>query len=87
MRYSGRVQGVGFRATARSVAGGFAVSGWVRNEQDGSVLLEVHGAAPHVEAFLTELRAEMGANIRGEDRSSLPDVAPEGAESGFVVLR
>ncbi len=87
MRYSGRVQGVGFRATARSVAGGFAVTGWVRNEPDGSVLLEVQGAAQHVEAFLTELRAEMGGNIRGEDRSSLPDVTPHGGESGFVVLR
>ncbi len=84
VRYSGRVQGVGFRATARSVAGGFAVTGWVRNEPDGCVLLEAQGAPAEVQAFLTDLRSEMGANIKGEDRSTLAD---EPHEVGFVVRR
>ena len=87
VRYSGQVQGVGFRATARSIAAGFAVSGWVKNEPDGSVLLEAQGAPADVEAFLTDLRAEMGANIRGEDRIGLADVGAEAGESGFVVRR
>src|SRR5262245_4151279 len=37
IRFHGRVQGVGFRVTARAIADEFAVSGWVRNEPDGTV--------------------------------------------------
>jgi acylphosphatase len=84
IRFHGRVQGVGFRATARAVAGEFAVSGWVRNEPDGTVLMEVQGAASEVEACLTALRREMGANIRRED-TARADVV-EG-DAGFRITR
>src|SRR5688572_25537300 len=39
--YSGRVQGVGFRYTAKQLAAGFDVTGWVRNLPDGRVELLV----------------------------------------------
>ena len=55
VRYQGRVQGVGFRATARAVATEHVVSGFVRNEPDGSVLLELQGAPEEVEACLVGL--------------------------------
>ncbi len=35
VHYSGRVQGVGFRATARHIACGYEVTGMVRNLPDG----------------------------------------------------
>jgi acylphosphatase len=35
--YSGRVQGVGFRYTVKSVANGFELTGIVRNLPDGRV--------------------------------------------------
>ena len=43
--FTGRVQGVNFRWTACRAAGKYQVSGWVRNEPDGSVrcLVEDHG--------------------------------------------
>jgi hypothetical protein len=34
---------VGFRASAQWVAAGRPLTGWVRNREDGSVLLEVQG--------------------------------------------
>ena len=37
--YSGRVQGVGFRATVRYLACGYDVTGTVRNLPDGRVEL------------------------------------------------
>ena len=39
--YSGRVQGIGFRYTARSIAAGRRVTGFVRNLPDGRVHLIV----------------------------------------------
>ncbi len=40
---SGRVQGVGFRYRARYAAGQLGLTGWVENEPDGTVTLEVQG--------------------------------------------
>ncbi len=50
--YSGRVQGVGFRATVRQVACGYDVTGMVRNLPDGRVELIAEGAKKELEAFL-----------------------------------
>ncbi|MBN9623507.1 MAG: acylphosphatase, partial [Actinobacteria bacterium] len=40
----GRVQGVGFREAAARRAGELGVFGWVRNGDDGTVLLQAEGA-------------------------------------------
>jgi acylphosphatase len=50
--YEGRVQGVGFRFSVRSIATGYDVVGGVRNLIDGRVEVEVQGNAIEVEAFL-----------------------------------
>lgn len=82
--FSGRVQGVGFRATARSIAGSYAVSGWVRNEPDGTVLMEVQGATGAVEDFLASLRRRLGGFIASE--SSIAASVVE-REVGFEIRR
>lgn len=84
VRYTGRVQGVGFRATARSIASGHAVAGWVRNEPDGSVLLEVQGEPAAVRAFLQEVAARLSRNIAAADERV---VAVVEGEVGFEVRR
>ena len=58
--FKGRVQGVGFRATAADSARRFDVTGWVRNQVDGSVRVEVQGEHSAVDAFLADLRAGLG---------------------------
>ena len=68
--YSGRVQGVGFRYTVKSVACGYDVSGTVRNLTDGRVLLAVEGVRPELEAFQKGIReSAVGRFIRQEDVS------------------
>lgn len=54
--YSGHVQGVGFRYTAKTVATGFEITGIVRNLSDGRVELIAEGPRAELEAFRTALR-------------------------------
>lgn len=63
VHYSGRVQGVGFRYTVRSLAIRFDVTGFVRNLPDGQVHLIVEGAADEVAAFLDAIKTEMAHYI------------------------
>jgi acylphosphatase len=84
VRYTGRVQGVGFRATAAATASGFAVTGWVRNERDGSVMLEAQGTAWDVERFLEAIGERLARFIRGADRHGALVVS---GERGFVVRK
>jgi len=51
-RVTGVVQGVNYRATAAREARRRGLTGWVRNDPDGSVLLDVEGEAAAVDAFL-----------------------------------
>jgi acylphosphatase len=65
--YSGHVQGVGFRYTAKTVAAGFEVSGIVRNLSDGRVALIAEGGREELEAFRAAIRdAGLKPFIRGE---------------------
>jgi len=82
--FVGRVQGVGFRATARGVAQQHQVTGWVRNDPDDSVLLEAQGAGRAVEYFLADLRSRMLGLIHREHATP---VSPEPDETGFEIHR
>jgi len=53
--YEGRVQGVGFRFSVKSIATGFDVVGAVKNLMDGRVELEVQGDESEVEEFLAAI--------------------------------
>lgn len=57
--FSGRVQGVGFRQTTAYLAGGFQVTGWVKNLSDGRVELLAEGDEAELERFFTKLRNSM----------------------------
>lgn len=49
---TGRVQGVSFRYYAEERARELGVTGWVRNEPDGSVALHAEGADEAVDALI-----------------------------------
>jgi acylphosphatase len=80
--YSGDVQGVGFRYTARRVAEGYPVTGFVRNLADGRVQLVVEGPEAEVAAFLSELERVMHGYIR---HVATETVAPRGEFTGFAI--
>src|ERR1700761_2254952 len=48
----GKVQGVGFRYATVERAAELGVLGWVRNEEDGAVVVQAEGAAEAVDALV-----------------------------------
>lgn len=81
--YEGRVQGVGFRYTARRVAAGFDVAGYVRNMPDGRVELVASGDADEVDGFLQALRdSELAGHIESEAAGVIPK---PGGLRGFEI--
>lgn len=55
MQFYGRVQGVGFRYHATYRARELELTGWVRNEDDGSVEMEVQGDPDRINLLLLYL--------------------------------
>ncbi len=51
-RFTGRVQGVGFRYRAKYAANGMCITGWVKNEWDGSVEMEAQGTQEAINKML-----------------------------------
>lgn len=70
--FYGRVQGVGFRYTARHAADSLGLTGWVRNEYDGSVMMQVQGEEVKIDHMLHILNNDMYIDIQDMDIKSLP---------------
>jgi len=83
--YSGRVQGIGFRYTAKTVAAGFDLTGIIRNLPDGRVELIAEGHRDELEAFRAAiLAAGLAGFIRDEQVSW---TAAENKFRGFEIVR
>ena len=65
--FHGRVQGVGFRYTTRSIAHRHPVTGWVKNLPSGTVELLVEAEADQVAGFLDELAETFDGHISSTD--------------------
>jgi acylphosphatase len=63
--FSGRVQGVGFRYTAQSIASRHAVAGYVKNLADGRVELVMEGNEAEMEQVVEEISRRMEGFIAG----------------------
>ena len=77
IRVCGVVQGVFFRASARSHAQAMDISGFARNEKDGSVYIEAEGEEENLIQFIEWCH-------RGPERAEVTRVEVE--ESGFKNL-
>jgi len=84
VRIHGRVQGVFFRAEARSRAETLGVAGWVRNEPDGSVEALFEGEPERVDSMVEWCRrGPGGAHV---DEVAVFEEEARHAEHGFRVL-
>jgi acylphosphatase len=84
IRFTGTVQGVGFRYTTRGLAADHDVSGWVRNEPDGSVRCVVEGASEELDRFLAAVRDAMSGCIV---EVSVQKEAATGGFTNFTISR
>ncbi|EHO50917.1 acylphosphatase [Lentilactobacillus kisonensis DSM 19906 = JCM 15041] len=56
MTVSGRVQGVGFRYATIQLARSLKISGWVRNNRDGSVEIVASGYEENLNKFISQVK-------------------------------
>ena len=81
--FEGLVQGVGFRWRARQAAASVGATGWVRNDWNGTVSMELQGSEAQIDRVLQSL--EQGRFIRIEDLQ-VRSIPPEPEERAFVTL-
>ena len=80
-RATGRVQGVAYRAWMRGRALDLGLSGWVRNEADGSVSAHIEGSDEAVHTLLTEMRrGPTFAEVRMVESHPVPPIEAKGFE-------
>jgi acylphosphatase len=73
LHYYGRVQGVGFRYWAHTQAIRTNVTGWARNEYDGSVTVEVQGTSDQIEQFMYGIEhGNRYIRIRNIEKKQIP---------------
>ena len=83
LRIEGRVQGVGFRYSALKVALRYGVSGWVRNETDGTVSAYCEGSGAAVDAFVSWCRK--GPSCSRVTRVAIKKLPFQGVYSKFII--
>lgn len=82
-RFTGQVQGVGFRYRARWAAQALGLTGWVENNWDGSVELEAQGDPAALDRLVPTLTgASRWIEIEGMACHTVPAVLDE---RGFRV--
>lgn len=81
LTFSGRVQGVGFRYRAHSIATALGLTGYVKNNYNGTVEAEVQGPPADIEQFIDTLKHASYIRI---DYVAEYDV-PMGNETFFTI--
>jgi DNA ligase D-like protein (predicted 3'-phosphoesterase) len=74
----GTVQGVGFREAVRALAGQLGVMGWVRNAEDGTVIVHAEGPSDEMDTLVAFLRK--GPSLAAVQKVEMEEVEVEGHE-------
>ena len=80
--FFGWVQGVGFRYTAQYAANAYRVTGWVKNEYDGSVTMEIQGREEDLDKVVLAIESARYIKI---DRTLCRNTAVIPGEKRFSV--
>lgn len=80
--FTGHVQGVGFRAMTRSIAQNFSVTGWVRNDPEGTVSAEIQGDPAEIDQFLMDHELQLGGYTKAVQDDTID---AESGETSFEI--
>ncbi|MCI5698844.1 MAG: acylphosphatase [Lachnospiraceae bacterium] len=70
--FTGRVQGVGFRYNAKYAADLLGLTGWVSNDWDGRVTMEVQGTEEDIDRLILRLQSHRWIRIDYISKRNLP---------------
>ena len=84
MKFHGMVQGVGFRYRAEHAANLVGATGWVRNDPDGSVSMEIQGTEEQIDKVIIMIEKGSYIDIQRMDAKSINVIADE---RGFKTRR
>ena len=82
--YAGRVQGVGFRYTVKTLVTGFEVTGIIRNLSDGRVELIAEGVKEELEAFQQAVHDSGLGHLIDDEQASWSEA--RGDFCGFEII-
>ncbi|MDO4865312.1 MAG: acylphosphatase [Clostridia bacterium] len=77
MCFFGGVQGVGFRWRAKSAANAVSATGWVRNEYDGSVTMEIQGTEAQIDRVVQAIGNGLYVRIMHMEEERIPTIPDE----------
>lgn len=83
IKVKGKVQGVFYRSSTQAKAKELGLSGWVKNLEDGSVLIEAQGEEQKLEKLIEWCHQGPGAAVVNEVETT--EIEPE-AGNGFATL-
>lgn len=77
LKFHGQVQGVGFRYRAQHAANALGLTGWVENQWDDSVEMEVQGTEEAIGKMIRMINQGTFVHIAGIERKNVPLVEKE----------
>ena len=70
--FYGHVQGVGFRYSAHHLAEMLRLTGWVRNEYDGSVIVEIQGDRASIDQWFRLISQRRFIEVERVEKKEIP---------------
>ena len=80
--FTGRVQGVGFRFTARRAAGRRQLTGYVRNLPDGTVEMLAQGRSEDIDDCIQDLKEYFAGYLK---ETSIEEIPPDPRYIDFKI--
>ena len=82
IKFYGRVQGVGFRYRAEKSASIYDIYGWIRNNSDGSVEMEVQGEEENIDKMIELIKQSNFIEVNVIEEKNIP---LRDDEYGFII--